>query len=142
MTAEHKRSRSKRRMIDRDFPHQVALPDDLCCLENFKVIEPFCLRFGYSPPTRHVKAIWPDGKYEHYRLYCFADRAEAELFAEHFEGHHFDPVRDRDRGLKEGPWKRTGAWSRILTSGPLKMPRSLRSLDDDDIEPWMRVDPL
>ncbi|MBZ9885958.1 hypothetical protein LB535_26830 [Mesorhizobium sp. CA10] len=34
-------------MIDRDMPHQVALPDDICTAHNFTLIRRFLRSKGY-----------------------------------------------------------------------------------------------
>lgn len=93
MTAAKKRENMKRWHIRKNLPHQVALPNDLCCMENYDLIAVFCRQFETEPMLQHVMAKWPDGKSDDYRPYCFATREDAEVFAEHFEGTHFDPVR-------------------------------------------------
>ncbi len=112
--------------IDRKWPHQVALASDLCCDRNFDLILRFCSAHALDHQTRHVQAIWPDGRYQEMRLHCFPDRASAELFQAHFGGEFFDPKRDRERGKIRGAWRREGVWTRHLESGPLKIPVSLR----------------
>ncbi|MER8859106.1 MULTISPECIES: hypothetical protein [unclassified Mesorhizobium] len=114
-------------MIDRDWPHQVALPDDLCTDRNFTMIAKFCQERGLKHQTRHVQAIWPNGKYETYRLHCFGDAASAEAFLDHFEGLMFDPRRDRENGKVRGVWRRTGEYAPVLDLGPLRVPEILRS---------------
>jgi hypothetical protein len=112
--------------IDRDFPHQVALPNDICVEHNYKLIRTFCSEHGLHHYTRRVQAIWPDRKYQEYRLHCFADRASAELFQAHFGGEFFDPKRDRENGRAQGAWRRSNVWTRLLESGPLKVPPLFR----------------
>ena len=114
-------------VIDRDWPHQVALPDDLCTARNFTIIAKFCQERGLKHQTRLVQAIWPNGKYEPYRLYCFSDTASAEAFRDHFEGLMFDPRRDRENGKVRGAWRRTGEYTPVLDLGPLSVPETLRS---------------
>ncbi|WP_378948105.1 hypothetical protein [Mesorhizobium sp. ANAO-SY3R2] len=63
---------------------------------------------------------------EDFRLYCFATRADAETFAAYFEGLHFDPDKDRERGLVNRAWLRTDEWKPIERSGPLELPRFFR----------------
>lgn len=43
----------------------------------------------------HVPAIWSSGKYEDYRLHCFANPAATKAFLGHFGGDLFDPKPDR-----------------------------------------------
>ncbi|NGN44703.1 hypothetical protein G6N74_26965 [Mesorhizobium sp. CGMCC 1.15528] len=113
-------------VIDREYTHQVALPDDICTQDNFTIILEFFLARGWRYFTRNVQAIWPNGKYQSMRLYCFADRASAEAFQAHFGGEFFDPAHDRDDGRIRGAWRRDGVWTRLLESGPLKVPKILR----------------
>lgn len=112
--------------IDRAYPYQVALPDDICCMHNLTLIMEFCGKRGLIHLTRHVTAIWPNGKQEHYRLHCFADLASAEPFKDHFGGVMFDPKRDRENGRARGAWHRKDGYKRILESGPLRVPEILR----------------
>ncbi|RUZ78745.1 hypothetical protein EN943_09530 [Mesorhizobium sp. M7A.F.Ca.US.006.01.1.1] len=76
--------------------------------------------------TRQVQAVWPNGKYREYRLYCFAEATAAAAFRDHFEGVMFDPKRDRENGNVRGIWRRTGEYGRILDLGPLTVPEILR----------------
>lgn len=126
MTAVHKRANYQRARIDRALPYQVALPDEFCCMENYTVIAEFCRRFDPAPEHRSITAIWPDGTQKKMRLHCFASRADAEVFAAHFEGEHFDPVRDRGKGERRDAWRRTGSWVNVDHFGPLKLPRFFR----------------
>jgi hypothetical protein len=112
--------------IDREWPHQVALPDDICTEQNYSLIRAFCEAHRLHHQTRQVQAIWPDRKYQNYRLHCFADSAQADLFQSHFGGEFFDPKRDRENGRAQGAWYRNGVWTRLLESGPLKVPAMLR----------------
>ncbi|WP_139238593.1 hypothetical protein [Mesorhizobium sp. YR577] len=113
-------------VIDQKWPYQVALPDDICTQDNFTIILEFFVARGWRYFTRNVQAIWPNGKYQSMRLYCFADRASAEVFQAHFGGEFFDPAHDRDGNRVRGTWRRDGVWTRLLESGPLKVPPILR----------------
>ncbi len=113
--------------IDRDWPHQIALPDDLCVAHNLTLIHEFCVERGYDFWIRHVQAIWPKGKYEDWRLHCFRDPAAAEAFQAHFGGIVFVPDRDRENGRARGVWRRQDEYKRILDQGPLSVPEILRS---------------
>ncbi|MBZ9991205.1 hypothetical protein LB572_29360 [Mesorhizobium sp. BH1-1-5] len=112
--------------IDRDMPHQVALPDDICMDRNYTLIRRFLDERSMSCRTRAVTAIWEDGKQEQWRLHCFADREVAVAFFDHFGGVAFDPKRDRENGHPRGVWRRQGAYERILEMGPLSVPEALR----------------
>lgn len=113
-------------IIDRDWPHQVALPDDICTDRNFTLIGCFLRERGLKCQTRMVIAVWENGKQEQWRLYCFAGREAAVAFLSHFGGIAFDPKRDRERGSARGVWRRQGAYERILVLGPLSVPEILR----------------
>ncbi|TPI78511.1 hypothetical protein [Mesorhizobium sp. B2-8-9] len=91
------------------------------------MIAKFCEERGLKHHTRHVQAIWPNGKYETYRLHCFDDATSAQTFREHFDGMMFDPRRDRENGKVRGVWRRTGDYTPVLNLGPLSMPEILRS---------------
>ncbi|TIP25884.1 MAG: hypothetical protein E5X67_22925 [Mesorhizobium sp.] len=95
--------------IDRQWPYQVALPDDLCTGRSFTLIREFCEERSLAPRKRLVQAIWPDHRYENWRLYCFADEASAQAFLERFPGVMFDPKRDRENGKAQGVWRRTAS---------------------------------
>jgi hypothetical protein len=56
-------------------------------------------------------------------VHCFDNREDAEEFAIHFEGEHFNPKKDRGRGAERGMWRRTGTWVHKERTGPLCMPR-------------------
>jgi hypothetical protein len=75
-----------------------------------------------------VIAKWPNHKVLEFRLHCFRSRQEAETFAAHFEGMHFDPVKDREGGKINGAWIRTDEWRPIERCGPLKVPRFFQEI--------------
>lgn len=58
------------------------------------MIATFCQEQGLKQQTRHVQAIWPNGKYETFRLHCFGEAASAEAFLDQLEGLMFDPRRE------------------------------------------------
>lgn len=114
-------------IIDREMPHQIALPDDICTGHNFTLITRFLQERALECRTRSVIAIWEDGKQEQWRLHCFAEREAAAVFLDHFVGIMFDPKRDRENGRARGVWRRQGVYERILECGPLSVPEALRS---------------
>lgn len=107
--------------IDADWPHQVALPDDLCCQPGFALIEAWFSRRGLEKMTRRVQAVWPDGKYEDWRLHCFRVEPDAEAFRAHFGGEPFHPKKDHENGHAQGVWRRMGEYEKMTESGPLKI---------------------
>lgn len=128
MTMVRSRHRPSDARIDAGWPHQVALPADLCADPNFKTIMAWLAERGVEQMTRQVQAVWPDRQYENYRLYCFRDEADAEAFRVHFGGERFYPRKDRENGRAQGTWWRTGEYCKVTESGPLKIhPIFLRS---------------
>lgn len=125
-TTAQMRLRAHKRGNARDYPHQVALPDFMCCMENYKTIANFCSAHDLEFKTTPVIAKWPNRKELEFRLHCFRTREAAETFAAHFEGVHFDPVKDRAGGKLAGAWVRTHEWRPIERCGPLEVPRFLR----------------
>ncbi|WAX96650.1 hypothetical protein N7E70_007255 [Aminobacter sp. NyZ550] len=126
MTSAKTRENTKRWHIRQNQPYQVALPNDFCCMENYDLLARYCQRFEPRPSTQQVTAKWPNGKQEDYRLYCFASRADADVFAAEFECLHFDPAKDRECGRVNGAWLRTDEWKPIERCGPLQLPRFFR----------------
>lgn len=90
------------------------------------MINKFCEDRGMRFQMRHVQAVWQNGKYENYRLHCFAD-GEAKVFCDHFSGEMFVPKRGRENGKIRGVWRRTDEYRRILDLGPLSVPEILRN---------------
>jgi hypothetical protein len=121
MTMVRSRHRPSDARIDAGWPHQVALPNDLCCDPNFKMIMAWFHERGVEKMTRQVRAIWPSGKEEDWRLHCFRDPADAATFRVHFGGERFDPRKDRENARARGAWHRTGEWRQITASGPLRL---------------------
>ena len=110
--------------VDREWPHQVAIFDDLCCYTNYEIIVRFCASLSVCRKTRQVTTLWPNGKCETHRLCCFKERADAQAFIDHFGGVHFDPVKDRVKG-RRGAWIRSDEWTKVTESGPLRVPAIL-----------------
>jgi hypothetical protein len=74
------------RRIDRDWPHQVALPADAVSGRNTTIIQRFCR--GLSVCPRHRR--YGDGENERI-AYCFVERLDAEFFQMHFGGEFIEP---------------------------------------------------
>jgi hypothetical protein len=72
--------------VDRDWPHQIALPQNLSVWPAYKVIEDFCSDLSLCPRGHSFKkgADW-------FVVFCFAERAHAEKFKKRFNGEWFDP---------------------------------------------------
>jgi hypothetical protein len=78
--------------IDRDWPHQVALPAEQVLGESYRITHEFCRALSLCPRGHTVRRDNTT-----YSVFCFADPSHAELFRERFRGEHFDP-KDRGRG--------------------------------------------
>jgi hypothetical protein len=88
------------RMIDREWPHQVALPVDQVIGKNHRVIREFCRELSLCSLGHTVQHNSIT-----YNVFCFADPSHADLFRERFGGEPFDP-RDRGRGSKWHLWRK------------------------------------
>jgi hypothetical protein len=88
------------RMIDRDWPHQVALRAERVVGENYRIAHDFCRDLSLAPRGRTVR-----GESGDYVVFCVSDPAHADLFRERFDGVRFDP-RDRGRGNNWHQWRR------------------------------------
>src|SRR5262245_57875288 len=76
--------------IDREWPHQVALPADFVTA-NYGVIHAYCRGLSLC---RRGHFFYRDGV--GMNVFCFADRAHAEQFQKRFGGEFIDP-KDRPR---------------------------------------------
>lgn len=93
-------------MIDKLWPHQVAMHIDLVRGFHFRPQMEFSHRLSASPRGRALMVCWPGRRCEEYRLYCFAKRADAQVFIDRFGGEHFDPAKDRGKGKQRDYWMR------------------------------------
>jgi hypothetical protein len=71
-------------MIDRDWPHQVALPASQSAGGGYKAIHTFCKDLS---------------------VYCFAEQEDADRFMQRFGGERFDP-KQRGKGSNWARWKK------------------------------------
>jgi hypothetical protein len=72
--------------INRDWPHQLALPVDLATGKNYTILDRFCRGLSVCPRHQHY---WRDGV-EHI-AYCFRERSDAEYVQVYFGGESVDP---------------------------------------------------
>jgi hypothetical protein len=79
-----------RKIVNRDYPHQVILPASLCTGVNLDIHDAFCRDLSRAP-RRHSVVI----NDEWHIVHCFAQEAHANLFRERFGGARFDPKRLR-----------------------------------------------
>jgi hypothetical protein len=73
-------------MIDRDWPHQVALPACRLVGENYVTVHVFCERLSLCPRGHSFHRNDRD-----FTVFCFAERAHAERFQARFGGEFIDP---------------------------------------------------
>jgi hypothetical protein len=78
-------------MIDRDWPHQIALPAYRCTGGNYVTIRLFCENLSLCSRGH---SFYRDGT--DFNVFCFAEREHAEHFRERFGGEFIDP-RDRPK---------------------------------------------
>jgi hypothetical protein len=89
-------------LIDREWPHQVALPDEACTGANYKVQADFCREL--SPCPRGKAVVYED---QWWRVFCFSDPIHADAFRERFGGEPFN-FEDRGRGAAWAQWRKPG----------------------------------
>ena len=87
----HRRGELSKEMIDRDWPHQIALPAYRCMGSNYVTMHFFC--DGLSLCDRGHSFRRDDVDME---VFCFSVREHAEQFRNRFGGEFLDP-KDRPR---------------------------------------------
>jgi hypothetical protein len=79
--------------IDREWPHQVALPAEKCTHPNYTNHRAFCKGLDLSLCERgHF--FYREGM--GFNVFCFAEREHAQMFLMHFGGEVIDP-KDRPK---------------------------------------------
>lgn len=84
--------------VDRGWPHQVALQEELCGGRYFEIHKSFNEGRSLCSRGHHVH-YEPYG----YRVFCYADKKDAEAFLWTFGGTWFDH-RERGKGIKWMHW--------------------------------------
>ncbi len=87
--------------IDREWPHQVALPADQLLGKHHDIIDKFCRALSLCPRGHTVQR--DDATYH---VFCFADVSHAEQFRARFSGERFNP-KDRGRGSAWFLWRKS-----------------------------------
>lgn len=72
--------------INRDWPHQLALPVAVATGKTYTILDRFCRGLSVCPRQQHY---WRDGV-EHI-AYCFRERSDAEYVQVYFGGEFVDP---------------------------------------------------
>jgi hypothetical protein len=102
-------------MVDRDWPHQVAVPAQLCLAPNTAVIHEFCKELSLCPRGHSV--MWQD---KWYQVFCFKDPAHAARFM---------AVRRRAvRCPPARPWTQMGALEEVTLVARIRMGRAINPL--------------
>lgn len=72
--------------IDREWPHQVALPAEAVIGKNVTIIERFCRGLSICPRTHSFRRDRRE-----YFVYCFATAGDADYFRTYFGGDPMTP---------------------------------------------------
>ena len=86
--------------IDRNWPHQVALPASASFNGGYKAIHDFCKDLSLCSRGH---SVFHNG--ESFNVYCFSDGADADKFMSRFGGEKFDP-KHRGRGANWVHWRK------------------------------------
>jgi hypothetical protein len=70
--------------INRDWPHQLALPVELATGKNYTILDRFCRGLSVCPADYRRDGV------EHI-AYCFRERSDAEYVQVYFGGESVDP---------------------------------------------------
>jgi hypothetical protein len=87
-------------MIDRGWPHQVALPASASLNGGYKNIHEFCKDLSLCPRGH---SVFHDGQW--FNVYCFSHQTDAETFSRRFGGEKFDP-NQRGKGSNWARWRK------------------------------------
>jgi hypothetical protein len=87
--------------IDREWPHQVAVPAKISLGEGYKVVHGFCKELSLA--SRGHSVIGPDNEW--WNVFCFAEKAHAERFKDRFGGQWLDSAK-RGKGKGWMVWRR------------------------------------
>jgi hypothetical protein len=85
VTVIYRRGELSKATIDRDWPHQVALPAYRCTGGNYVSIHLFCEGLSLCPRGH---CFYRDGI--DMNVFCFAEREHAEIFRKRFAGEFID----------------------------------------------------
>lgn len=94
--------------IDREWPHQIALPAKDCTVQNYHPVHNFCREAGLSLCERGHNIA--ESRALHI-VFCFADPDHARIFQEQFGGFKVEPNAVARRlaaerlSVEQGPWK-------------------------------------
>ena len=95
--------------IERGWPYQMALREDLCTSRNHDIQRDF--NQGLSLCSRGNSVVYDS---QWYRVFCYSLKEDAEAFMARFGGEWFDP-RDRGKGANWSKWHK-GLKTKVATS--------------------------
>ena len=87
----YRRGEPSKAIIERDWPHQIALPAERCSGYDYVTIRLFCEDLSLCPRGHSFRRDNID-----MNVFCFAERAHAEQFRGRFGGEFIDP-KDRPK---------------------------------------------
>jgi hypothetical protein len=90
------------RAADTNFPHCVALPEEVCTGQNFHKLRRFCEAKKLSLSRHGHSVSW---RHEYYQVFMFAEEADAEVFRKEFGGEAMHPS-ERGKGKNWSQWKK------------------------------------
>jgi hypothetical protein len=83
----YRKGELSRGTMDRQWPHQVALPAARRTSHNYVTIRLFCESLSLCPPRTHSSRRGNQDML----VFCFADRDHARQFKDRFGGEFIDP---------------------------------------------------
>lgn len=92
------RGEPPRGLVDRLWPHQVALPTDQCTGKNYEPPHTFCRDLSIY----HLHPTVNDGQ-ETFMVFCFKEPEDAIMFKEAFRGIPLYPEDRKGRNWKRPP---------------------------------------
>lgn len=72
--------------VNREWPHQVAVPEKISVGPSYKVVHDFCKELSLCPKGHAFKSM----DREWWNVFCFAEREHAEKFKQRFGGEWFE----------------------------------------------------
>jgi hypothetical protein len=85
----YRKGELSRAQVDREWPHQVAVPESTSVGTGHKVTHDFCKEQNLSLCARGHAFKGDRGEW--WVVFCFAEREHAERFKSRFRGRWYDP---------------------------------------------------
>jgi hypothetical protein len=96
----HRRGEFSSARVDREWPHQVALPASASLNGVYETIHEFCKSLSLC--LRGRTACHED---QWFNVYCFSDPADVDKFMQRFGGEKFDP-KQKGKGSDWARWEK------------------------------------